>query len=143
LSSLKSLNAYRETDIKTASQGKLILLLYDEAIKKLSLAEEQLGKERPKMDQINNAILRAQEMITELIVSLNFEKGGDMAQNLFALYMYFNRQLMLANIKKDQKPVAGVLFMLRELRQAWAQAIQKEKGSRDSQPGMMGVNIAG
>ena len=141
MSSINPLNAYRQTNIKTASQGKLIIMLYDEAIRQLNLAVEAIEQNSPKLDNINNAIIRAQEMITELMVSLDFEKGGEIAQTLFSLYMFFNRQLMEANLKKESEPVRQISGMLQELRGSWIQVVQKEKGGMDSVQG--GVNIAG
>ncbi len=140
MSNLNPLNAYRETNIKTASQGKLIIMLYDEAIKQLKLAVEKIDRNELKMDEVNNSIIRAQEMITELMVSLDFEKGGEIAQTLFSLYMFFNRQLMEANLKKDPEPLRQIVQMLDELRSAWVQVVQKEKGGAERSGG---VNIAG
>lgn len=141
MSSLNPLNAYRETKIKTASQGKLIIMLYDEAIKQINLAADTLEQSTPKLDLVNNAIIRSQEMVTELMVSLDFERGGEIAQTLFSLYMFFNRQLMEANLSKDVSSLRQIGGMLDELRGAWIQVVQKEKGS--PQGAVNGVNIAG
>ena len=140
MSNLNPLNAYRETNIKTASQGKLIIMLYDEAIKHLKSSVQMIENQEQKMDNINNSIIRAQEMITELMVSLDFEKGGEIAQTLFSLYMFFNRQLMEANLKKDPEPLKQVAEMMGELRDAWIQVVQKERGGTERRGG---VNIAG
>jgi flagellar protein FliS len=134
------LNAYRETNIKTASQGKLIIMLYDEAVRQLDLAAELLEEEKPHYDKVNNAVLRAQDMVTELMVSLDFDKGGEVAHNLFSLYMYFNRQMMQANMDKDVQSLKTIRTQLAELREAWDQIINKQSGSGDSSGG---VNIAG
>jgi flagellar protein FliS len=134
------LNAYRETNIKTASQGKLIIMLYDEAIRQLDTAAELLKGESPQYDKVNNAVLRAQDMVTELMVSLDFDKGGEVAHNLFSLYMYFNRQMMQANLKKDAETLTSIRSQLNELREAWDQIINKQGGSGESSGG---VNIAG
>jgi flagellar protein FliS len=141
LSNPNPLNAYRETKIKTASQGKLIIMLYDEAVKQIKVAADTLEQQKPKLDLANNSIIRAQEMVTELMVSLDFEKGGDIAQSLFSLYMFFNRQLMESNLNKDATALRRIGGMLDELRGAWAQVIQKEKGA--SEGAVSGINIAG
>lgn len=134
------LTTYHETKIKTASQGKLILILYDEAIKQLNTAIESLESANPKLDSVNNSIIRAQEMVTELMASLDFEKGREIANSLFNLYMFFNRQLMDANFKKDVSLLKPVVEMMGELRTAWVDVIQKEKQSSE---GGGGINIAG
>jgi len=134
-------NMYRETSIKTAGQGKLIVLLYDEAIKNLDRAIAVLDLENRQYDKANNAIIKAQDIITELSASLDFEKGKDIASNLFSLYVYFNRQLTAANLDKDSKPLAPVRNMMYELRSAWKQ-IENTK-EVPSAKGNVGVDIAG
>ncbi|MBN2050588.1 MAG: flagellar export chaperone FliS [Spirochaetales bacterium] len=141
MSTKNPLNAYRETRIKTASQGQLIIMLYDEAIKQLDTALDEFNRENRKLDLISNAIIKTQDLVTELMVSLDFEKGGDIAKNLLSLYMFFNRQLMEANMRKEGEPLTHVRKMLFELRGAWTEVIQKNRMDLDS-PGA-GVNIAG
>ncbi len=134
------LNAYKETHIKTASQGKIILMLYDEAIRQLDRATSLLDEDTKEFDKVNNAVLRAQDMVTELMVSLDFDNGGDIAQGLFSLYMFFNRQMMEANVQKDVNPLKTVRKQLSDLREAWDQIINKNSNGKQSSGG---VNIAG
>jgi len=134
-------NMYRETSIKTAGQGKLIVLLYDEAIKNLDRAIAVLDLENRQYDKANNAIIKAQDIITELSASLDFEKGKDIASNLFSLYVYFNRQLTAANLDKDSKPLIPVRNMMYELRSAWKQIENTKEVS--SGKANVGVDIAG
>ncbi|MFP4179059.1 MAG: flagellar export chaperone FliS [Spirochaetaceae bacterium] len=134
------LNAYKETHIKTASQGKIIIMLYDEAIRELDKAVSLLEEKTKEFDKVNNSILRAQDMVTELMVSLDFDKGGEIAQGLFSLYMFFNRQMMEANISKETEPLKVVRSQLSELREAWDQIINKSGNGKQSSGG---VNIAG
>jgi len=134
------LRAYRQTRVKTASQGQLIVMLYDEGLKQLKTAESQLGSKQPKLDLAHNAIVKAQDIITELMVSLDFEKGGDIAQNLFHLYMYFNQRLVDANLSKDVSGLEEVHHLMADLREAWA-AIENTTVRHDRQ--ISGVNLAG
>ncbi len=136
------LQAYKETQIKTANQGKLIVMLYDGAIKNINLAIELLGEKKRKLDKISNSIIKAQDIITELIVSLDFEKGGEIAKNLFSIYVFMNRQLLEANIQKSVKPLQDVKHLLMELREAWVE-VAKKVGSKTGGTGSSGVNIAG
>jgi flagellar protein FliS len=133
-------SAYKETSVRTASGGKIVIMLYDEAIKQLDSAAELLESETKELDRVNNAILKAQDIVTELMVSLDFDKGGEIAPKLFGLYRYFNDQLMEANVKKDAAPLRVVRGFLNELRDAWSQILGKTQvqGSIGS-----GVNIAG
>ncbi len=120
-------NQYKQTQITTANQGKLIVMLYDGAIKFLNIALDNMS---PKSyDVVNNNIIKAQDIITELLLSLNMDEGGDISQNLFNLYMYFKRQLLEANIKKDAEIINHVLKLLKELRDAWDQISSNEARS--------------
>jgi flagellar protein FliS len=142
-----ALSAYRETRIKTASQGQLIIMLYDEAVKQLDHGLELLelnavGKKDPgRIEQISKAILKTQEIITELMVSLDFEQGGEIARNLFSLYTWFNQELLEANIGQDPRRIADIRNMLNELRGAWNEIAAKH--SMDGNRPSTGVNIAG
>ena len=140
-SSINPYRAYRETQIKTASQGKLIVMLYDEAIRQVDAAIACMERDDSALEPISNALIKAQDLVTELMVSLDFERGGDIAQGLFSLYMYFNQQLVDANIKKEPQPLREVLRMLTELRTAWAQISGTSPPGDDSPKS--GVNIAG
>lgn len=136
------LKSYKETQIKTATQGKLILMLYDSAVKNINLSLEDLNEEPVRYDKLSNQIIKAQEIVTELMVSLDFEKGGEIAKNLFSLYMYMNRKLLDANINKDKRPLEEVKKLLQELRAAWTEVADK-KGLEGRSGEAGGVNIAG
>jgi flagellar protein FliS len=102
-------------------------MLYDGAIKFLNIALENMS---PKTyDVVNNNIIKAQDIITELLLSLNMDEGGEISQNLFNLYMYFKRQLLEANIKKDPEIIKHILKLLKELRDAWDQISANETRS--------------
>ena len=140
MNTVNPLSVYRETQIKTANQGKLIVMLYDGAIKNINLALESLNDGHVKYDVISSRIVRAQDIITELMVSLNFDEGGDIAQNLFNLYVFMNRQLLEANMSKQDRPLQDVRQLLSELREAWVEISQR---SETQDTGRTGVNIAG
>lgn len=126
----RMLSAYKETSVKTASQGTLILMLYDESIKKIEAAVELLDVKKvlpESIEKINKYILKAQEIVTELMASLDTEKGGQIGNNLMALYSYFYQQLLQANIKKDVTLLKDILIMMQDLRATWQQAIDAEK----------------
>ncbi|MFW5737540.1 MAG: flagellar export chaperone FliS [Spirochaetota bacterium] len=135
-----SVSAYKETSVRTASGGKMILMLYDGAIRNIDAAIGHLESGTKQLDLVNNAVLKAQDIITELMASLDFDKGGDIAPKLFGLYRFFNEQLMEANLHKDAAPLKSVRSMMSELRSAWAQiASTTNVEGRTSN----GVNIAG
>jgi flagellar protein FliS len=143
-----ALSTYKETRIKTASQGQLIIMLYDEAIKQLDRAVELLslnstGKKNPgRIEQVGKAVMKTEEIITELMVSLDFEQGGEISKNLFSLYTWFNRELLEANIKQDMERVRAVRNMIDELRAAWQEIVAKNAAETVNRE-VAGVNIAG
>jgi len=141
-----ALSAYKETRIRTASQGQLIVMLYDEAVKQLDRAVELLGlnksgkRDPSRIEVIGKAIIKARDIITELMVSLDFDQGGEIAQNLFALYTWFNKELMEAHMSIDIVRITEVRNMVNELRGAWVET--SAKTSAQGRP-VEGVNIAG
>ena len=143
-----ALSTYKETRIKTANQGQLLLMLYDEAIKQLDRALELLEsnnsdkKDPGKIEPIGKAIAKAQDILTELMVSLDFEQGGEISKNLFALYTWFNKELFEAGIKQDVLKILTVRNMMNELRAAW-QEIAMKSPVETSNRELTGINIAG
>ena len=141
-----ALSAYKETRIRTASPGQLIVMLYDEAVKQLDKTLELLSlnkssKQDPsRIEVIGKAIMKTRDIITELIVSLDFEEGGEIAQNLFALYTWFNKELLEAHIVMDIARIGAVKNQIDELRSAWSGIADKTKA--EGRP-VEGINIAG
>jgi len=83
----QGLNAYKTAKVKTASQGALILMLYDEAIRQIKIATDLIKEKSRALDKVHNALVKAQDIVTELMVGLDFEKGQDIAKNLFNIYI--------------------------------------------------------
>ncbi|MCL2411684.1 MAG: flagellar export chaperone FliS [Treponema sp.] len=140
-------STYRETTIKTAGQGQLIVMLYDEAVKQLLLAIDLLEKNNTekkdpaKIEQISKAVMKTEEIITELMISLDFEQGGEIAKQLFSLYTWFNRELLEANITQDAERIKIVKNMLSDLRNTW-NAISQNASSQPNREAV-GINISG
>jgi flagellar protein FliS len=141
------LAAYTQTKIKTAGQGQLIIMLYDGAVKNLDYALDLLRLNAEKkhdpanIEMISKALIKAQEIVTELMVSLDFEKGGEIARNLFSLYTWFNKELLEANIANDSARISGVRKMIGDLRMAWVEIIAKTSANEKKIP--MGISLAG
>jgi flagellar protein FliS len=136
------LNAYKETQIKTANQIRLIVMLYDGAIRHLNLALDAIAAGHRRYDEVNNHIIAAQDILSELTGSLDFEKGGVLAKNLFSLYSFMNRRLLEANLKKEAEPIVEVKAHLGSLREAWDE-ISTRRGLEEKAVPETGVNIAG
>jgi len=115
-------SAYRAVDVQTASQAKLILMLYDGAIRSAEEAVRQMDARR--YDSVNNHLIRAQEIVNELRASLNM-KAGDVAVNLDRLYEYIQHRLMMANIRKEKSFVNECIRMMSDLRNTWKELFDR------------------
>ncbi|MBX6395056.1 MAG: flagellar export chaperone FliS [Alicyclobacillaceae bacterium] len=110
--------AYRATAVQTAGPDRLLLMLYDGLIQFLQGAREALIAKR--WEDAHRHLVRSQDIVRELMVTLN--RDYDISKSLMALYDYYHRRLVEANVKKQVEPVDEVLGHVRELREAWAQA---------------------
>jgi flagellar protein FliS len=116
---------YQEASLETASQGKLLLMLYDGAIRFLVTSHLALSERR--WVDAHQANVRAQDIVHELMFSLNME-AGEIAQNLFRLYEYMNWRLVQANVRRDVAGVKEIEGLLRELRSGWVEAVKATPG---------------
>lgn len=125
---------YKDVQIKTANQGKLLLMLYQGCIKFLGLAVKSIDAQ--DWEGANNYLKRSRKIINELMCSLNMKQGGEIAENLFSLYEFMNHQLIQANIHKDTESVEFVKGLLLKLLAAWQEIIntsndQGERGNKN------------
>lgn len=121
---------YRANSILTASPGQLVLMMYDGVLKALAIAEEAFklpDTDFKRIETINQQLLKAQAIISELQGTLNMEAGGDFAKTMYRLYDYHNRRLLEANLRKQVEPVMEVERLVRELRDAWAQMLAQQE----------------
>ena len=131
----KKLASYKTVAVDTASPGRLILMLFDGALRCMSAAELGFKSECPRTRQetIHNNLIRTQEIIQELQRSLNMREGGEFAANMFRLYEFMNAHLMEANLRKQPENIRVVSRLLGEIRDAWEQMF-REQSSRIAQP---------
>jgi len=113
---------YRQATVETASPGKLVIMLYDGAIRFAGEAVDHIEAGRPK--EAHFAIVRTEDIIGELMSSLDMDQGGQIAKNLLALYEFMYVRLVEANIHKDAQRVGEVVSLLSDLREAWVQAVE-------------------
>ena len=110
---------YRQNSVETASPTRLIVMLYDGAIRFLSqgLAAMQAGQ------HVQQSILigKAQAIVAHLHDTLDPETGSDFAQSLLNVYTALLATLTQANVEDSPKPVENAIEVLRELRETWAE----------------------
>jgi flagellar protein FliS len=114
---MKGIGVYQQTAIGTQSKGRLIVMLYDGAIKfmKLAIRELEAGNHAAKGQYLN----RAQDVINELNAVLDMDEGGEIARNLRRLYLFMNRRLNEANAKRDPQMIRDIVTLMEELNQSW------------------------
>ena len=93
---------YRQVQVSTASPGKLILMLYQGAIKALKKANELI--DRKEYGEKGDQLIKAQDIIMELNLALDL-KTGEIAESLHQLYMYAYRKLVVANLEVDKDAI--------------------------------------
>ena len=124
---------YSEVEIKTANKGKLIVLLYRGAIKHLNKAVLQL--EQKDMEGKGNSLIRAQDIVLELLYSIDqdmLNEGNELAHNLQRLYLYCYRRLVRANVHMDAATIEEVIALLANLLEAWEKVTAGDVADADA-----------
>ena len=114
---MNGIKAYQETTITTQSKGRLVVMLYDGAIKFLKKAINEL--ENKNYAAKGNYINTAKDIINELNAVLDMDANPEMAMNLRKLYLFMQKHLSEANIKKDPQRINEVISLLEELNESW------------------------
>ncbi|MGB9885476.1 MAG: flagellar export chaperone FliS [Moorellales bacterium] len=114
--------AYQENQVQTQPQEKLVLMLYEGALRFIKQAQEAVAAK--KYDQTSYFLGRAQDILSELMLTLNLEVG-EIAHRLYALYDFMYRHLVQANLRKDPQMMAEVYRLLSELRDTWEEATRR------------------
>lgn len=117
---------YQSNQVQTMTKGKLLIMLYDGAIRFLSIAQQKM-KEK-KLDEQSANIIRVQKILLELISTLDMKVGGEIAGGLLSIYEYMFDKLTNANINDDVASVTEVMGILTSLREAWVQAESALRG---------------
>ncbi|MGK5087836.1 flagellar export chaperone FliS [Bdellovibrionota bacterium FG-2] len=121
-------NQYRQTAVTTANRGQVLLMLYEAAISNVKKASAALDKKDLKTKGV--CIIKAHDIINELLNTLNFEIGGDIARELERLYNFMIGQLVSANMENKKEPLATVQNLLETLLEGWRGAVAEvNKGS--------------
>src|SRR6476469_5879619 len=111
--------AYTESSILTAPPERLVVMLYDGAIRflKQAAAAERNGHPQLFLERLR----RGEAIIDELNVTLDMAQGGDVAARLRSIYLFCKRHLVEAHLKRDASHVDEVVRLLTDLRESWQQ----------------------
>lgn len=111
---------YKQNSVMTASPQELTLMLYNGALKFIGLSKIYI--EKKDIPKANESILRAQDILQELNITLNMDY--EVSVGLRSLYIYISEILVNANIHKDIKYLDEAAGMVTELRDTWKEAIK-------------------
>lgn len=119
--------AYDRTATVTTSKDKILIMLYEGAIRFLQVAEQAMQEKRIAVKGEN--ISRVIAILNELECALDRKIGGELAENLAGLYQYMCFRLVEANAKNDSAMLNEVEGLLTGLKDAFEQAAQMTKGT--------------
>ena len=111
--------AYKQQSILTATPGQLVVMLYDGCLRFLHQAAHAMRG--GDMAETNARLIRAEAIIDELHVTLDKDRGGEIASRLEGIYVFCKRHLIEARIERDAGMIDKVSELLAELRDAWSQ----------------------
>lgn len=127
MSAADILAVYRRNEVTTASPQRLVLLLYDEAIRRLKWGRGSI--ERRDIQATSDHLCRAQQIIITLLGALDREAGGDLGDNLATLYNYILRLVARANVEKDPRLLQEAIGLMDTLRTGWQGALMPGRSS--------------
>ena len=125
MSNVRQLHAYKENQITTTDPGTVLLMLYQGAIDAVDRAATYLAE--GNMAEKGMCILRANDIINQFLASLDYDAGGEIAQNLEGLYRFMLDQILLANAHNDPKPLVTVSALLSTLKLGWDEAVASQR----------------
>ena len=117
----KSYQAYKKNQVMTVSGDRLLLMLVDGLVRFIKSAQAALAS--GNNGEANNNMIKAQEILSELMTSLD-KSAGDFAENLFSIYEFMLQSLIQANVKKDEHQLSQILDMAVELQETWNQVVK-------------------
>ena len=115
----KAFDEYRKSSVNGASPVTLVVMLYDGCLRFMETG--RLAMERRDLEAQNAALQKAQKIVLELMSALDLRKGGEVAQNLMALYSYVLGELVRSNCEDAPEGILNAIRTMSELRQGWGE----------------------
>jgi len=116
---------YQKTQVTTASREKILLMLYEGAIRFTKQARAAM--EQKKIADKGKFISKATAILSELMATLDFKAGGELAVDLENLYVFMIDKLIEGNINNDTKCLDNVEELLMTLYSAWKDVIENPR----------------
>jgi flagellar protein FliS len=132
--------AYRQIEVNGANGLKLVVMLYDGAIR--FLREAKVCAERNDLRGRSTALNRVLAILGELQSTLKMEQGGEIAQSLNGLYTYITGRLLDVTAKGDLKGIDEAMRLLLILNSAWTEIAARTESGNAVRPAAAGHNPA-
>jgi flagellar protein FliS len=116
---------YQKTQVTTASREKILLMLYEGAIRFTKHAHAAM--KQGKVAEKGKYISKATAILSELMATLDFKAGGQLAVDLENLYVFMIDKLIEGNIKNDPKCLEHVEQLLMTLYDAWKDVVENPR----------------
>ena len=116
-------STYEVTSIETASQSRLIVMLYDGAIRFMNKGAECIDNE--DIENAHRHLTRSTDIVSELLSGLRLEQGGDLGRNLQRLYVFVFEQIVEANLRKDAAQARRMVGIMGTLREGWVEVMNQ------------------
>ncbi len=124
-----ALAAYQDVKIESgvngASAHQLIVMLLQGAMDRLASAQRMI--EEGDVARRGELISRVISIVDNLRASVDTEKGGEIAENLIALYDYMESRLLMANVQGSAEILDEVRSLLREIETAWTRISPEQR----------------
>jgi len=114
---MNGIETYRETAVTTQNKGRLVVMLYEGAVKFLKMAIKEIETKNPEAK--GKYISKTIDILFELNAVLDMEAGGEVAMNLRKLYLFMGQHLTEANTEQDIGKIEEVIKLLEELNESW------------------------
>lgn len=112
---------YQQQAVATANPATLVLMMYDRVLVALTRIEQTDDRGVRHFE-----LMRSQDILTELRATLDFERGGEIALNLEALYEYCVNELVQVTVTQDLGRLATVRSTVAGIREAWEQSCVRQ-----------------
>ena len=120
----KILNAYRNANrdavVESEDPQALIMILLDELLRAMCSYANLVEKDKSNEARKNNHFTRSLTMLYGLQSCLNFDEGGEVAENLFRLYEYARVQLLNTSQTGQIDGTQVAISALTDIREAWS-----------------------
>jgi flagellar secretion chaperone FliS len=125
---------YQKTEVTTASREKILLMLYEGAIRFTKRARTAMDEK--KIAEKGKYISKATAIISELMATLDHKAGGELVADLESLYIYMIDKLIEANIQNKPEVLDHVENLLRTLYVAWKDIVENPRADGVPSPGL-------